>query len=177
MLETYELRDKLLKKLGYPSYQEYLCSERWWKIKEKVLVAYENRCILCSSKATEVHHLSYRAKVLMGKKMDQLVPLCRSCHVKVEFHPDGKKRMLAQAQKVYESLWAEVKKGMVQSGTPEIVVGRCKLCNNPARTGSAYCRPCALKAGKVGVKKVCKGKPWIGLRHKRLAQLRKRRRP
>lgn len=40
----------------------------------------------------------------MGTRVRDLVPLCRDCHHKLEFHADGTKRKLLDVQNLYKAL-------------------------------------------------------------------------
>jgi 5-methylcytosine-specific restriction endonuclease McrA len=91
-VNTYYHRDELLKKLGYQSYAQYLTSELWKQIREKVLQEKGQTCTLCSSKATVIHHNSYCEKALTGEYLTQMFPLCFKCHHIIEHTSDGKKR-------------------------------------------------------------------------------------
>jgi hypothetical protein len=56
------------------------------------------KCLICPSKASQVHHMSYAARVLLGLETRALVCLCEACHWRIEF--DGKrKRSLSRANR------------------------------------------------------------------------------
>lgn len=97
---NYRDRNRLLKRLGFYTYKAYLRSAMWRGISGEVL-AKTNRCYCCNRKATEVHHREYTLETLTTV-CPQLVPLCRSCHRKIEFKGDTKRHQVEKAPKVFE---------------------------------------------------------------------------
>lgn len=92
--ETYLTRWYVLRELGFKSYQQYLISELWATIRAQVL--FDAVCRVCKSDATEVHHMSYKHHVMLGKDLSKLIPICQTCHKHIEF--DGTyKRTLDEA--------------------------------------------------------------------------------
>ena len=89
-------RKNSLEWMGYSSYQGYLRSEEWRRIRSARLEKHPD-CALCGVKATQVHHMSYDPITLVGGKPNRLVQLCGLCHEKIEITPDGEKRSLYQA--------------------------------------------------------------------------------
>lgn len=156
--QTYEMRDRVLRSIGYPSYAAYLESALWQSIRAKVLGHCKGKCRLCDQAAKVVHHFRYGRTVLRGKKFGRdLVPLCHECHEKIEFTSDRVKRSLRQAQIRFVELLDEIGywnlkpyvrkipsyarlglKGMSTSGC-------CTACGKKARKGYKCCRAC-LKA-------------------------------
>lgn len=100
--DTYAQRDAILRGMGYNNYGEYLASELWAEIRAGCLDAHNHACILCSAWTNTVHHRRYTEAVLRGEDLSQLVPLCSTCHEKVEFKVV--KRSLAEAQDVFDTL-------------------------------------------------------------------------
>lgn len=88
----YEIRAGALSKLGFRSYQDYMASPLWRKIRAKVLPRAGGRCAFCGERATQVHHRAYTYRVLKGQKPNLLVQCCGDCHKDIEFWPDGRKR-------------------------------------------------------------------------------------
>lgn len=82
--------------LGFASYVEYLKSPLWHSIRETVFATFGNRCCVCGSMASEIHHKKYTIAVLLGQEIDSLVPICHPCHAKIEFR-DGVKVGLSAA--------------------------------------------------------------------------------
>ena len=91
-------RDKVLFKLGFASYRDYLKSALWKGIRAAKL-ADEPACELCGCAASQVHHLDYSHSCLIGKKPWKLVCVCDQCHRKVEYRADGSKRNFEAAMK------------------------------------------------------------------------------
>ncbi|KKM74076.1 hypothetical protein LCGC14_1404030 [marine sediment metagenome] len=97
-LRCYGKRDRLIKSLGFDSYQDYLDSGFWKAIRNRILKRDLNSCTICGSPANQVHHLRYTPKVLLGIKTKWLKSICSSCHYTVEFS-DGCKVTVGQAGK------------------------------------------------------------------------------
>lgn len=96
-MKCYEKRSDKLIEIGYSSYQDYLKSEEWKEIRNKKLNKFPI-CLICSSKSSQVHHMSYDCLTLLGVHLHRLVALCGVCHEKIEF--DGKrKRTVKEANK------------------------------------------------------------------------------
>lgn len=75
-----EKRDRAIKRIGLPSYSDYLKSELWRSIKERVYRKKGRLCVLCGKKASCVHHNLYGYKTLCGLNLKPLHPLCLDCH-------------------------------------------------------------------------------------------------
>ncbi len=89
---SYVDRNHTLRQLGFASYQEYLESDLWRKVRLQVYVIKGRTCRMCLSKpATCVHHNRYHLNDLTGRKLKFLEPLCDDCHKKIEFEQDGEK--------------------------------------------------------------------------------------
>ncbi len=95
----YQKRDKVLRRLGYGSYQEYLLSDHWQKIRSKVLKQFPD-CLICGVPAWQIHHASYDRLTMDGKRFDALAPLCGECHNRIEFNGDKKRGMHEVNQKL-----------------------------------------------------------------------------
>jgi len=72
-------RQAVLTALGYPTYRDYLLSDRWAIIRGTVLARDGNRCV-CGRVATQVHHRRYAEEDLTGETLAYLVAICRGCH-------------------------------------------------------------------------------------------------
>ncbi|HEX4156605.1 MAG TPA: hypothetical protein VHY48_13430 [Acidobacteriaceae bacterium] len=87
-----EYVEDIVKRLGYPTYQDYLRSPLWLKvIRPRILNRDDNMCYGCEKRASEVHHRSYTEAVIRGNDDSQLFSLCRGCHEVIERYRDGKK--------------------------------------------------------------------------------------
>lgn len=89
-MTPYQLRDFILKQIGYSSYREYLSSERWKKIRLRVLRKDNFVCRSCGCHATQVHHSRYDKRVLLGQSLRGLWSSCAACHAEGEFDGDRK---------------------------------------------------------------------------------------
>jgi len=81
--KCFDKRDRRLVELGFGTYQNYLNSPVWFKIRDTVLVKRENQCFFCQGRATEVHHLRYTKNVLLAVNkyyLSGLCATCRGCH-------------------------------------------------------------------------------------------------
>lgn len=87
---VYEARNQVLKSLGFASYEAYLESPLWKKIRKKVMKRDRNTCQMCYGHATEVHHIQYDRDTLTGKSCRYLIAYCRDCHEALELK-DGVK--------------------------------------------------------------------------------------
>ena len=83
-------RNAELSRMGFDSYEAYLRSELWLGIRAKIFAARPN-CELCGAPAQCVHHQHYGRKTLTGKTLQNLKPLCHSCHRYIEFEENGRK--------------------------------------------------------------------------------------
>ena len=68
-------RDKIVKKLGYGHYNQYLKSDLWREvIKPKVLAEHDRKCFVCGSKKNlEIHHMDYNTQNLSGKNTNNMI--------------------------------------------------------------------------------------------------------
>tara|TARA_R110000824_G_scaffold128568_5_gene289596 strand:- start:3703 stop:4257 length:555 start_codon:yes stop_codon:yes gene_type:complete len=97
----YKNRNEILEELGYDDYRDYLKSELWAEIRDRVLKESNYECICCANRnigttkkktlVMQIHHMVYTKENLSGESLYGLVAICRSCHVKAEFKPKGKK--------------------------------------------------------------------------------------
>ena len=92
----------MLSKYANPiSYQKYISSSQWKKLRREVISLAGFRCILCGSKHNlVVHHLRY-PKILGEETLDMLQCLCENCH-NVKCHggnPSKAKKRLTKLQK------------------------------------------------------------------------------
>ena len=95
---AYKQRNENLPHIGYASYVEYLKSDDWKKLRQKILRKHPVCCV-CDSMASQVHHWDYGDDVMLGIGPEFLLPICDKCHGDIEF--DGnEKRTLEQTQEV-----------------------------------------------------------------------------
>lgn len=118
----------VFQKLGFKSYQEYLQSDRWKRIRAKVFRKC-GKCKVCGNKAEVVHHKNYDEKTLRGDCLKSLVPLCHSCHYKMEFTQYNKKNQLSEAnRKLRKGKKDKVKAEMKKQEAPYIHKYVCEQC-------------------------------------------------
>lgn len=84
------------------SYREYLKSDLWYSIRERVFKRDKKLCMICRKRASQVHHKSYHPKVMRGEDLRPLVSVCRPCHEKIEYDERGKKQSLGGANERLE---------------------------------------------------------------------------
>ena len=78
-------------------YEKYLNTKLWKEIKQYILDRDDNCCLVCLKEKYpgiefDVHHREYDRATMEGKDDSKLVTLCRRCHKKVEYYPDGNRR-------------------------------------------------------------------------------------
>lgn len=83
--------------LGFSSYDNYLRSNLWRRIRKRVLARDGGTCLCCGEPAQHVHHTDYSIDVMSGECDAKLVSLCERCHNQAEYGPDWQKRTLKQA--------------------------------------------------------------------------------
>lgn len=89
--ESYEERGQILEMMGFASYEAYLASPLWWRIRAEGMKRNGGKCMICQADAVVLHHHSYRRPVLDGTNMDALFPLCDQCHENLEM--DGERKI------------------------------------------------------------------------------------
>lgn len=101
-LRPYSNRDFILRSIGFQSYQEYLLSEKWQKIRLRVLQLRNFTCELCAGRATQVHHNIYGKKELLGQSLRGMKALCGECHEKIEFSHGRKVGLVEASHRFYQ---------------------------------------------------------------------------
>lgn len=89
---AYMARQQNLARLGFSSYRQYLASDTWSQIRERVLATGE--CWCCGSRPSSVHHSSYPLTALAGNDDSVLYAVCHPCH-KWAHKGDGSDPMVA----------------------------------------------------------------------------------
>lgn len=104
---SYTGRNRILKRIGFKNYPEYLASPLWFFIREWVLKRDGYKCRFCGKKAKEVHHGEYGKRALLGQQVNRLYSSCGRCHRHLEFDGKGNKRTLVEVlQLTFELLLA-----------------------------------------------------------------------
>jgi hypothetical protein len=101
---AYQARNHHLKTIGFDCYSNYLVSELWKSIREKVLRRDAHTCYGCRGFAFQVHHKEYTVAVLKGTNLTPLVSVCRDCHQKIEFDHKGNKISLQATNAALEAI-------------------------------------------------------------------------
>jgi hypothetical protein len=85
--DVYLVRDSILRNHGYKSYDEFLRSEYWKSVREKVKTGkYKEKyckCNICDSEENiHLHHNTYRW-MLTKYELREIISLCRDCHLRL----------------------------------------------------------------------------------------------
>lgn len=86
----YQQRNRILKEMGFESYDEYLRSELWNSIRFRLIRSKGFTCECCGKRASQVHHSMYRKENLTGQSLRGMKAVCRDCHRLIEFDGDRK---------------------------------------------------------------------------------------
>ena len=139
-LVSYARRNELLLELGFLSYEEYLASDLWQKIRLETMTRANWHCDVCHlAKAVSVHHRDYNRRALTVGGED-LYAICLACHEDVEITPTGRKRSVREAGERLGELLGE---------RPVAIEGLCPACGrNPAGRDEGPCWKCAKRDGR-----------------------------
>lgn len=140
MRHTYADRNRTIRMLGFATYADYLKSAMWRRIAAEAYSTHGRNCLLCRNASETLHHISYGMLVLMGLNLKPIVPLCNSCHYRVEFFRNGKKRKLVQAQTAFNKLFKNTKQKEERR-----ISRHCKICGNRLRKRGGRCLFCKQK--------------------------------
>jgi 5-methylcytosine-specific restriction endonuclease McrA len=98
-------RNKILKDSNYESYQDFLKSNTWIKIKQifeekRKTNPFWQSCHNCGKKeGLQLHHMRYKKSNLLHATLNNIVPLCGVCH-----------KLLHQiSRKLNKSFWASLR--------------------------------------------------------------------
>jgi hypothetical protein len=92
----FKLRSKMLQKLGFPTYRDYLSSQWWITRRREFEASHPARCRYCGGAADDLHHKTYKR---LGAELDaDLEWVCRDHHAEV--HTYGFVGRPTQAMKV-----------------------------------------------------------------------------
>lgn len=64
----------------YPDYRAYLGGPEWAELRERVFKKKWKFCYACGKPASQVHHRNYKRNTMRGRRLRDLLPLCRGCH-------------------------------------------------------------------------------------------------
>jgi len=85
-LRAYAARRRVLLALGFDTYELYLASDLWRRIRNAKLDAEGRICYGCGAPdCVQVHHGDYERPTLEGKAPHRLMVVCDSCHEECEY--------------------------------------------------------------------------------------------
>ena len=90
----YAIRTKMLRALGFDTYEAYLASEQWRQRRARFEEDYSPMCAYCGREADELHHLSYSH--LGDERDDELQWVC--CQHHQEIHENGSVQPATKSQ-------------------------------------------------------------------------------
>ncbi len=106
-------------------YERYLRSTLWKTIRGWVLERDKKTCQVCLHKSwnptkdgMDVHHRDYELDTLEGKNSSALIALCRKCHERVEYFPNGNKRTSLPEKDAELERLQELHRAIVTEGMP-----------------------------------------------------------
>ena len=117
---VYLARSMVLRTLGFSSYQEYLDSLLWKRIRARALKGTGGTCRICLGLARQVHHRDYGLDTLSGQRLDGLIPVCGGCHWRIEFTRHRNKRTFYSAQVYCNRM---IRKADRRRGKPKTTTG------------------------------------------------------
>ena len=97
--KPYANRNRRLHNAGFESYPDYLASDLWAEIRERVLDRDGRKCRFCGDAANQAHHGNYTNAALSGKSIDGIRSVCGSCHKFIEIKQDGSKSAFKSMRK------------------------------------------------------------------------------
>lgn len=86
----YTARNKILWKMGYEDYAQYLKSPLWRKIRGRVMARHNKVCQVCWGKAWQIHHVYYSKANLTGSSLRGMMAICGKCHGMLEYLDEEK---------------------------------------------------------------------------------------
>ena len=90
--------------LGFRTYNDYLASTLWRRIKSQELRKADGKCAACGKSTRTIHHRDYRPRVLSGEDRSALVALCQPCHDVVHYAPGHKERSWNESERILREL-------------------------------------------------------------------------
>lgn len=83
-LQTTKIKKGSKKRFNKESYNEYLHSELWYSIRQRVFDKKGKKCEGCGSDWNiQVHHTKYTTPVIDGRSLNGLRVVCETCHKKI----------------------------------------------------------------------------------------------
>ena len=92
-------------KKKYNTYEEFLDSPEWKRIRKFILLRDDGKCRLCNNPATQVHHLMYTTKagIYHTERLFNLIAICQPCHD--HWHPTAI-RSIIHEKEYKDKIWA-----------------------------------------------------------------------
>lgn len=108
-MSEFKARDEYLKLFKFSSYEEYLASDLWAWIRERLMAsAGAAKCRCCKSTTGLVwHHTSYEPHVLVGNfsvSEEAVVRVCSRCHSLIHFDSSGALVTLEQSRQRLQAM-------------------------------------------------------------------------
>lgn len=139
----YRIRTQSLIQLGFKTYDDYLASDLWLRIKAEVLERDRGICKTCGKAAYTAHHVTYGLAVMLGQDLSQLISICRGCHYSCEFKGEKKLRYTGQ---IAESLKKRAHKKNRRNG---------KYAKHISRKHRPRCSKCKKQYRRLGRDDIC----------------------
>jgi hypothetical protein len=143
-ISSYAGRNDLLKEMSFPSYEAYLESDYWLEIRDAAFKINGCVCLLCREPAVALHHTSYEQRVLEGRDLTKLVPVCSTCYERIQYAPNKRKRSFPETQQHFNMLLAGGRKTVRTTSVYE-PPNKCVDCGQRPRSGQVRCRGCQRK--------------------------------
>lgn len=78
--------------IGFKTYEDYLESELWQRIRDYLTRKYTYRCTFCRDPTTELFHSGYNVDHLLSRDINSTIPVCKQCRRRIEW-PDNTTRL------------------------------------------------------------------------------------
>lgn len=134
---TYLARYYALRELGFQTYEAYLQSKLWYKIKQRAHLLKGRKCVLCLEETgNTIHHRRYSVADLSGETLEFLDPICRICHKRIEHDDYGRKLTLQGANEKLR--WLQYQRDQLAFGREHLAhfAGLRSQTEKPENTGN-----------------------------------------
>ncbi len=116
-MNEYQIRNELLRGMGFDTYRAYLESPLWKVIRTRQLELNPWCSLRCGKLARIVHHSRYTADNLTGASVAHLHPLCHACHKAIEHGSRGRKLTMPAVRRKFEALLVKRRKAAAKRVT------------------------------------------------------------
>ena len=138
MISEYSQRDDVLRTMGFCSYSDYLRSDLLRRIRRKALRGTGSKCEVCGDWASHVHHRDYSLATLEGRRTDNLLVVCWTCHKAMEFV--GTRKTTLQEANTAAHILAEQYGRTIKDKRK--TARACMDCGQTPMKGKARCKRC-----------------------------------